>query len=615
MRAEQVEDLPRLEARRRDQELCVGGLEQHVVEGAGADPLDEVDERRADDALEHRAHAHEVGDHDERGRRVPAGDRGAPAVERRSAAAGSAPSTRCAITPSMMKSARYGHRRGRADPQLHEHQRAGSASSAHRLEAAHAAPPHPQREREASRRPSRPARASSSASSRVAIGRVISSTGTLSMNRNGEYSRDRRAIAAGNSGERQEVAGQQREQAEVQVERAPSPGSRRTRARRSRTCRPNVIIHASASDGDEQRELRAARWSARCAPELTSRIDRDRQRDQRAERDRRDVARRVARRTDGSAGAGASTSMPMRISSLICQATQMLVRLRTISVREVVGDEVAARCSRGTAPRCATLVHSASMTSGMVVVSDPDQELGAVGDGLGDADAQQRRQRAQRPRHAHSAPRLRLAEHHRAGSSSSGGSSIARSATLSVPSRWPTTVAELALGDLQRDRAAPRARARVPSFGEVVVGDARSTSVNDTRLSGSIVLDQAAQVAVVDQRAAVDHDDPRAQRDDVVHVVRGQEHGRVVALVVAADEVADRDLHRDVEADRRLVEEQRGRAVEQGGRELALHALAERELARRLVERAAPRSSSCGQLVQRRVELACGTSNTARFIA
>ena len=32
-------------------------------------------------------------------------------------------------------------------------------------------------------------------------------------------------------------------------------------------------------------------------------------------------------------------------------------------------------------------------------------------------------------------------------------------------------------------------------------------------------LDQLAQIAVVDQLALIDHDDARAQRDDIVHVV------------------------------------------------------------------------------------------------
>ena len=76
-----------------------------------------------------------------------------------------------------------------------------------------------------------------------------------------------------------------------------------------------------------------------------------------------------------------------------------------------------------------------------------------------------------------------------------------------------------------------------------------------------------------------------------------------MALVVAADELAHGDLHRDVEPDGRLVEEEHLRPVEQRGGELALHPLAERELARRLAARASPSSSSSVELAHRRVEL------------
>jgi len=102
------------------------------------------------------------------------------------------------------------------------------------------------------------------------------------------------------------------------------------------------------------------------------------------------------------------------------------------------------------------------------------------------------------------------------------------------------------------------------------------------QLVGGHLADQRAQVAVVDEVALVDDDDARAQRGDVLHVVRRQQHRGLVALVVRADELADGDLHRHVEPDGRLVEEQRGRAMQQRGGQLALHALAERELPGRL---------------------------------
>jgi len=52
-----------------------------------------------------------------------------------------------------------------------------------------------------------------------------------------------------------------------------------------------------------------------------------------------------------------------------------------------------------------------------------------------------------------------------------------------------------------------------------------------------------------------------------------------VAAVVFCDELADARLHRHVQPDCRFVEEEDLRAVQQRSRQLALHALAERELA------------------------------------
>jgi hypothetical protein len=92
---------------------------------------------------------------------------------------------------------------------------------------------------------------------------------------------------------------------------------------------------------------------------------------------------------------------------------------------------------------------------------------------------------------------------------------------------------------------------------------------------------QRLDAAVEAQLSAVDHQDPRAQGRDVLHVVGGQDHRRPVLDVVAAHELADRQLHRHVHPDRRLVEEQDPRRVQQRGDQLALHPLAEAQLAHR----------------------------------
>jgi hypothetical protein len=63
-----------------------------------------------------------------------------------------------------------------------------------------------------------------------------------------------------------------------------------------------------------------------------------------------------------------------------------------------------------------------------------------------------------------------------------------------------------------------------------------------------------------------------------------QEHGRALGAVDLLEKLADVRLRDDVEADRRLVEEEERRPVQQRRREVAPHALAERELAHRLME-------------------------------
>ena len=95
---------------------------------------------------------------------------------------------------------------------------------------------------------------------------------------------------------------------------------------------------------------------------------------------------------------------------------------------------------------------------------------------------------------------------------------------------------------------------------------------------------QIGEQAVEGESTVVDHQHARRQRRHVDHVVAGEQDGGAVLLVVATDERAQRGLHGDVEADGRLVQEQDGGPMDERGRQLALHALAERELTRRLLE-------------------------------
>ena len=115
----------------------------------------------------------------------------------------------------------------------------------------------------------------------------------------------------------------------------------------------------------------------------------------------------------------------------------------------------------------------------------------------------------------------------------------------------------------------------------------RARQAHGEALVGPHPAHQRLQVAVVDQPAVVDDDDARAERGHVVHVVAGEQHRRAEPLVVVADEVAHLGLHRDVEPDGRLVEEQHARPVEQRRHQLALHPLAQRQLAGRLVDEVA----------------------------
>ena len=81
-----------------------------------------------------------------------------------------------------------------------------------------------------------------------------------------------------------------------------------------------------------------------------------------------------------------------------------------------------------------------------------------------------------------------------------------------------------------------------------------------------------------------DDDDPLRQRLDVVHVVGGEQDGDAALAVQALDHLAHGELRRRVQADGGLIEEEDRRLVQQGRGDLGAHALAERELAHRLVE-------------------------------
>ena len=92
---------------------------------------------------------------------------------------------------------------------------------------------------------------------------------------------------------------------------------------------------------------------------------------------------------------------------------------------------------------------------------------------------------------------------------------------------------------------------------------------------------------VVAQPAVVDEHQPAADLLDVVHVVRGEQEGRALAPVDLLDKVADAALGHDVQADRRLVQEDDLGIVQQGDGDVCAHLLPEGELAHGLVQEAA----------------------------
>ena len=83
----------------------------------------------------------------------------------------------------------------------------------------------------------------------------------------------------------------------------------------------------------------------------------------------------------------------------------------------------------------------------------------------------------------------------------------------------------------------------------------------------------------------VDDEDPVAEPLDVAHVVRRQQQGRAALAPLGDEELAQPLLREHVETDRRLVQDEQLRGVQERGRDLGPHPLAERERAHRRAER------------------------------
>ena len=110
-------------------------------------------------------------------------------------------------------------------------------------------------------------------------------------------------------------------------------------------------------------------------------------------------------------------------------------------------------------------------------------------------------------------------------------------------------------------------------------GDVRLDRRERHDLAPDVAAPQRRDGLVDQQPPPVDHQHAVAHALHVARVVRGEQQRAAVLHRPLAHEVADDGLRRDVEPDRRLVEEQEVRGVEQARHELAAHALAERERA------------------------------------
>ncbi len=111
-----------------------------------------------------------------------------------------------------------------------------------------------------------------------------------------------------------------------------------------------------------------------------------------------------------------------------------------------------------------------------------------------------------------------------------------------------------------------------------------------------------------DDAALVDDDDAVADELDVRACrARVSTHRLALRARMLADEIADRGLGGDVEADGRFVEKEQRRTVQQARHDLAAHALTERKTLHRLSRRS-PRPKRSTRLAWRRRKVSRSTS-------
>src|SRR5215831_2225871 len=97
-------------------------------------------------------------------------------------------------------------------------------------------------------------------------------------------------------------------------------------------------------------------------------------------------------------------------------------------------------------------------------------------------------------------------------------------------------------------------------------GDVRIFHVQLHELERSYAVAQLGQVAVEQELPVMDDDHTLAESGYIGHVVAREKNGSPMALIMQTDEFADSPLHRNVDAEGRLVEEQNGWAMQQRSR-------------------------------------------------
>ena len=167
--------------------------------------------------------------------------------------------------------------------------------------------------------------------------------------------------------------------------------------------------------------------------------------------------------------------------------------------------------------------------------------------------------------------------------SSSGGSSTPTSSIA-----YRSRIAAITSGDLPPFESAgvPWA-ARPPAPCRTAPGRRHLLLLGELQrdhLVAAESIDNPAQRTVVVDLSLGDDHDALAERRHVFHVVAGQQDRDLPLLLVVLEELLDVVLSHHVQTDRRLVQKQHLRRMQQGGDQLHLHPLAQRQLAHRLLQ-------------------------------